>query len=289
MGASMRTPQDIAVSGVGLFSAQPSRIVLRPAHTQSGIRFFHPHIPSGVPAQISNLRIASGPLGGRNTVIGDGSMSIATVEHLISALAGLGIWNTDIVIDSEELPILDGSALGFVEALRGSTPSSAAALTLPRAVRVEDAATGAWIEARPARAISYRYELRYPSGSGLADQDFEWNGDRAKYAAEIAPARTFSLEREARAMKAAGLFPHLTPRDMLVIAPDGRAIDNTLRFPDEPARHKLLDLIGDLALLGGPLVAEVVAHKSSHALTHELCRRIASERCADRPGRTLGA
>ena len=272
----MNTPHDITVSGLGLFSARPSQVLIRRSPPKRGIRFLHPNTSVAVPALISHQQAAKGPLGGRNTVIGEGSFSIATVEHLLSALAGLGIWNADIVPQAGELPILDGSSLGFVEALRTESPSPATPLRLTRTIRVEDAATGAWIEARPASLIRYRYELRYPPESGIPDQDFEWSGDAARYAAEIAPARTFSLEREARAMQAAGLFPHLTPREMLVIAPDGRAIDNALRFSDEPARHKLLDLIGDLALLGGPLVAEVVAHKSSHALTHELSRRIAA-------------
>jgi len=274
----MGTPPEITVSGFGLFSAQPARIDVRRSSGPTGIRFVHPPTAGVVPASIAHQQPSGGPLGGRNTVIGDGRFSVATVEHLLSALAGLGIWHADVVTDAGELPILDGSAAGFVAALRAarfsSQPPSEIRLTHP--VRVEDAVTGAWIEARPANRLRYRYELLYPPGVGIPEQSFEWNGDPDRYATEIAPARTFSLEREALAMKAAGLFPHLTPRDMLVIAPDGRAIDNSLHFPDEPARHKLLDLIGDLALLGGPLIAEVTAHKSSHALTHDLCRRIAA-------------
>ncbi|MGH7244891.1 MAG: UDP-3-O-acyl-N-acetylglucosamine deacetylase [Phycisphaerales bacterium] len=274
----MSTQPEIAVSGFGLFSARPSRVVFRSAAGPTGIRFVHASNSRVVPALIANQRAASGPLGGRNTVIGDSDFTIATVEHLLSALAGLNVWHIDIATEPGELPILDGSAAGFVQTLRDAAliSPSPRAIRLAETIRVEDSPSGAWIEARPSNQVKYRYELFYPPGSGIPEQSFEWNGDRDQYATEIAPARTFSLEREALAMKTAGLFPHLTPRDMLVIAPDGRAIDNALRFADEPARHKLLDLIGDLALLGGPLVAEVTAHKSSHALTHELCRRIAA-------------
>lgn len=276
----MSTPPEIAVSGVGLFTARPSRVAVRRASEPTGIRFVHPSSSRVIPALIAHQQPAHGPLGGRNTVLGDEHFSVATVEHLLSALAGLGVWHADIIVDACELPILDGSAAGFVSSLRGRqiSPHSAHAIHLTQTVRVEDESSGAWIEAHPASRIRYRYQLRYPPGAGIPEQSFEWEGDPDRYATEIAPARTFSLEREALAMKAAGLFPHLTPRDMLVIAPDGRAIDNSLRFADEPVRHKLLDLIGDLALLGGPLIAEVTAHKSSHALTHELCRRIAALR-----------
>lgn len=276
----MSTPPEIAFSGPGLFSSRPAKVVVRPAVEATGIRFIHSSASHVVPALIAHQRPAHGPLGGRNTIVGDERFSVATVEHLLSALAGLGRWHADVVIDGGELPILDGSAAPFAAGLQeASFPSASAnAIHLRALVRVEHSETGAWIEARPADQLRYRYELRYPPGTGIPEQSFEWSGDARDYATEIAPARTFSLEREAFAMKAAGLFPHLTPRDMLVIAPDGRAIDNTLRFADEPARHKLLDLIGDLALLGGPLIAEVTAHKSSHALTHELCRRIAAER-----------
>lgn len=264
---------EIAVSGPSLFAAAPCRVVLHPADGQ-GI-FFEDTKGTRAPALIDHVVAATGPLGGRNTVLAREDFSIATVEHLLSALAGLGIWNARCVVDAGELPILDGSALAFAQAASRLARSVPAPITLSRALRVEDA-SGAWIEASPADAIEYRYELRYPAGSGLPDQDFVWRGDSAAYLEAIAPARTFSLEREAIAMKQAGLFPHLTAKDMLVIAPDGEAIENRLRFPDEPVRHKLLDLIGDLALLGRPLRARVVAHKSSHALTHQLCRAIAS-------------
>lgn len=265
----------VQFAGVGLFSAQPVRIAIALGES-GGIRFFRDGVKSPIRAVVANVVGAQGPLGGRNTILKSDDGSCATIEHLMSALAGLGIWSADVRIDADELPILDGSAAGFVEQLLRlpRARSNGKTITLENIVRVEDARTGAWIEARPSSGIHYRYELSYPSGSGIGDQAVEWNGNAETYAKEIAPARTYSLEREALAMKAAGLFPHLTARDMLVIAPSGEAIENTLRFPDEPARHKLLDLIGDLALLGGPLQAEVVAYKSSHALAHELCRRI---------------
>ncbi len=277
----MTAQDEMTFSGVGLFSARPSTVSIR--LVGPGIMLVQS--ASGrdveIPAAITNVRPARGPLGGRSTNLEAGGARVSTVEHLLSALAGLGIWKARARVSDEEVPIGDGSAIPFVGAIESLRPArDAEPVRLRGVVRVEDAANDAWIEARPAAGPHprYRFELSYPAGSGIPDQAFEWNGSRETYIREIAPARTYCLESEAIAMRGAGLFRHLTPRDMLVIAPSGDPIDNTFRFPDEPVRHKLLDLIGDLALLGGPLIADVVAHKSSHALTHELCRRIAAER-----------
>jgi UDP-3-O-acyl-N-acetylglucosamine deacetylase len=300
------------ITGRGLFTGREASIAFAPA---SGVAFTVAGRP--IAAHVSQVVPASGPLGGRSTNIQHAGASALTIEHALSALAGLNIWDaavtlraTDDVGGTVEVPILDGSALDFVRAIdalglvcassdaeadessrkprigqeedkkaeptprpppsgRGSRASR-----LRRSIRVDDPKTGAFIEAAPSETLRYRYELSYPPGSGIGDQAAEWSGDAAEYRREIAPARTFCLEREAQAMRAAGLFTHLTPRDMLVIAPDGRPIDNELRFGNEPARHKLLDLIGDLALLGGRLIADVRAVRSGHALTHEFCRRV---------------
>lgn len=208
---------------------------------------------------------------------------IATVEHMLGALAGLNVWHAWIVLSGPEVPILDGSALPFVDAILPSLaplPAShaTAPLVLRKTITVEH--QGATITASPpppGHELSYTYELDYGPSSPLKPHAATWNGDAATFTREIAPARTFSLEHEAKMARAAGLFAHLSPREMLVIGSDGRPIDNAWRFEHEPARHKLLDLIGDLALLGRPLHATVVARKSGHALTHELVRKILAQ------------
>lgn len=278
------TPSE-AITGRGLFTGRESSITITPTRA-GGIVFA---VPSQigeyfVPATIDAVLPATGPLGGRSTNVGGVIATVHTIEHVMAALAGTSVWHAIVRLTAPstesgepfEIPIMDGSAKDFAEAipaLAGEFPIG----TLQEVVRVEDPATGAFIEARPSDRLRYRYELSYPSGSGIDDQHAEWDGDSEQFRREIAPARTFCLEREALAMRAAGLFTHLSPRDMLVIAPDGRPIDNAFRFPNEPARHKLLDLIGDLALLGGRLIADVRAVRSGHALTHEFCRRLMGE------------
>jgi UDP-3-O-acyl-N-acetylglucosamine deacetylase len=133
------------------------------------------------------------------------------------------------------------------------------------------------ISPRRAPGCSYTYELDYgpptPGVFALGQQRATWDGSATQYASEVAPARTYCLEQEAMVMRSMGLFAHLTPREMLVLGTSG-PIDNALRFDDEPARHKLLDLIGDLALIGAPLQADVVATRSGHALAHEAARAV---------------
>jgi UDP-3-O-[3-hydroxymyristoyl] N-acetylglucosamine deacetylase len=198
----------------------------------------------------------------------------ATVEHVMSALAGLGIWNAVIVMDGPEVPILDGSAKPWVDVLASVLKQgpAVAPITLARPVEVRDA--DASITATPADIISYTYNLDYGPASPLKPHSATWRGDADDFAANIALARTFSLRPEAQAAQKMGLFNHLSPRDMLVIGDDGHPMDNAWRMENEPARHKLLDLIGDLALLRRPVIANVVATKSGHRLTHEFCRAV---------------
>lgn len=214
----------------------------------------------------------------------------ATVEHALSALAGMHIWDATIVLEGDEVPIDDGSALAFVAAARAALldPSHSrapfdptgplpSALILREAITVGDPAAAhvrAWPVA-PGDIPTRTYDLDFGPGAPIAPTRVTWRMDADEYARAVAPARTFSLAHEAAAARAAGLFAHLTPAQMLVIGPGGTPIDNTFRMPDEPARHKLLDLLGDLALLGRPLHAHVHAVRSGHAMAHALVRALA--------------
>jgi UDP-3-O-[3-hydroxymyristoyl] N-acetylglucosamine deacetylase len=293
-------------------------------------------------------------LPGRCTIVGDRAarVGVATVEHVLSALAGLGVRDALVEVDGPEVPIFDGSARPFVEMImatadaeprsRGVTQSRGegdAAPThtsqrddRPRApgsasnaeCRMPDAvpaSTGDWLLPTASLSVSdasgariditpcaphdtpiYAYTLDYsghpdprvrgalPARTAACPAPHASPAARDFYAARVAPARTFCLASEARAMQQAGLFAGLTPRDMLVLDDGtGEPIDNAFRPgladgalarqpdgspPFEPAAHKLLDLIGDLALLGAPLHAHVHAFRGGHALTHEACRAV---------------
>ena len=275
--------REARVSGIGLFTAKPATLTIAPAPPGSGLAAMLG--AERVPLTVAHL--APKPLipifervPPRHTCIASGAASLATVEHILSALVGLGITDATIACDGPEVPILDGSASPFVRAIidAGTVdhgPIEELVVTEP--ITVDDGSGGV-IEVKPraARGCSFTYHLQYPPGAPIPSQSASWGGPSDAYITDIAPARTYSLEQEAVQMRALGLFTHLTPRDMLVIGAGG-PIDNTLRFPDEPARHKLLDLIGDIALASGgrPIRADIVATRSGHALAHEAARRVA--------------
>ncbi len=284
---NQRTLAGIArVDGIGLFSGKPASVVMHPAPTGHGIALRRADVPAApvIPARVEHL--VARP---RRTALGVGGSTIETVEHVLSALAGLGIDNALIEVSGPEVPMGDGSALPFVEAICrvGITDQAVprALLRVPQALSVQEgAATIHYSPPAPATSsgtgqLELTYVLDYDGTPGppgaLLRQSFTCNVDARKYIEEIAPARTFSTKAEAEAAARAGLFSHVSPRDMLVIGPEG-PVDNTLRFPDEPARHKLLDLLGDLLLAGGPIEGRIVAVRSGHALNQSMARAIAA-------------
>lgn len=270
-----------AISGTGLFSAQPATIVIAPAEPASGIVFTlnGKAIPAHIGALSSRpVHPVFAQLKPRCTSIGDEGGTIATIEHVLSALAGLGV--TDAVVDVRgesphtEIPIMDGSAKPFANACLDAGLSALSEpiepITVRERIEVRDGDASIVIEASD--TPRYAYSIEYP-GTPIGSHTAEWDGNRASYIGSVAPARTFSLEHEANQMQSAGLFTHLSPRDMLVIGENG-PIENEYRVDHECARHKLLDLIGDLALVGAPLLARVSAVRSGHALAHEAARAI---------------
>ena len=208
------------------------------------------------------------------------------MEHLLSALAGMGITDAVIEVTDAELPIGDGSALLWTDAI-----ATAGVVELPGEagmVRVERPMTlgerGGTIDVFPwdgqgVPGCEYVYRLDYGPASPVPAHEAQFFvplvGDGAGYVREVAPARTFSTQAEAEAARAMGMFAQFTPKDLLVIGPNG-PVDNALRFATEPAMHKVLDMIGDVSLCGLRVVGRIVATRSGHALNHELARALAS-------------
>jgi UDP-3-O-acyl-N-acetylglucosamine deacetylase len=272
------------IRGLGLFTGEPGAVTILPARAgEWGVRFRRVDLPGRpeIPAVAGSLGPPPGRIPGRNTTLRAGERAAAiTVEHILSALAGCGVTDATVELEGDEVPIADGSAAVFGAAIGQAGLEAREGGPGPMVIRrpVEVRSGEATITARPGsgEGCLYRYELDYGPASPIAPQAAEVRivpGGGPEYATGVAPARTFCLKEEAEAMRAAGLFGHLSPREMLVIGPQG-PVENAYRLESEPARHKLLDLIGDLMLAGGPMRGEIVARRAGHALNHEMARAL---------------
>lgn len=281
-----RTLRAVAVvTGRGYWSGRENRVEFRPAPVGSGIVFLRGDLdpPAAVSGTVAMVAEAH-----HRTRLVDGPASVHLVEHAMSALAGLGVDNCTVAVTAEELPGLDGSSRPFVEAIdaAGTVTQEAPALPLvvERVTRVGDASS--WIEAGPPRCagLSIEYCLDYGPGP-IGRQHLEVHVTPGTYRSEIAAARTFLSLGDAARLRDAGLGLSVAPGDLVLFGPDG-PVGTSLRWPDECVRHKILDAVGDLALLGSPLHAHVRAHKSGHALNAELVRALLAGVAARRLGRT---
>jgi len=267
------------LEGRGLFSGQPSRLRFVPAPVNTGIVFVRKDTPqpTQIAADISNVANRA-----RRSSLQNGTVSIETIEHVLAAVWGLGLDNVQIELTGEETPSTDGSPLPFVQALQQAgirdqdADQKVFVVDEPVAVSQGDAMLAAL--PGPTDCLDILYDLDYSDVPSIGRQVYGFRLDKDDFASKLAPARTFSLRQEAEQFQAQGIGLHLTTKDVLVIAPDG-PVDNELRFEDELVRHKVADLVGDLALLGRRLRGRIVAYKSGHELNHRLVRALA-ERAA---------
>ena len=260
------------VTGKGLMLGREATLTIMPAPPDHGIVFERTDLerPVIIPALVSSVIPNA-----RRTTLKAGDVTIETVEHCMSALRGLSIDNVLLKLHGPELPCGDGSALPFVDAIRAAGIAEQDAprrmFKLMETVSVEEGdASIAAIPADSPGGMRLMYDLDYgANATRIPHQAWSFDPARDDYVAEVAPARTFSLKEEAEALWQAGLCRHLTPRDVLVIGDEG-PIQNEYRFPDEPVRHKMLDAIGDLALVGTIVECQVVANRSGHGLNRQL-------------------
>jgi UDP-3-O-[3-hydroxymyristoyl] N-acetylglucosamine deacetylase len=214
-----------------------------------------------------------------STELGKAGATVRTVEHLLAALAGSGVEDARLEIDGPEVPLLDGSAKEWVEAIAkvgitSSSPhSSHPPHPLPRPLWSQEG--DAFVAALPAPATRFTYGIEFPY-SAIGNQWYSWNPAAESFATAIAPARTFGFAEQVEQLRQAGLIQGGSLENALVC--DGQGwLNPPLRFPDEPVRHKLLDLIGDLSLLGTIPQAHFLAYKASHKLHAQLARAIERE------------
>ncbi|MEQ8787880.1 MAG: UDP-3-O-acyl-N-acetylglucosamine deacetylase [Pirellulaceae bacterium] len=264
------------VLGFGYWSSQDVRVQFRPAAENTGIVFVRDDLSPArrIPANIEN-RIETPR---RTTLAADGAV-VEMVEHIMAALWGLSIDNCEVHVDACEMPGCDGSSQAYVDALRGAEIVEQDALRRQLIVTDTTRVGGddAWVSASPARdGLHIKYRLDYGNHTPIGRQTINLTVTPESFVAELARARTFVLRQEAEWLREQGLGVRATYQDLLVFGEEG-PLDNELRFQDECVRHKTLDLVGDLALAGCPVVGQITAHRSGHRLNAELVRALLSE------------
>lgn len=258
----------------------------RPAPVDTGLVFVRDDLerPRRIPVHV-NHRVE---MPRRTSLVHDGA-TVEMVEHVVAALNGLGVNNCEIAVDGCEMPGCDGSSLPFVEAILAagivSQEAEQARILVTESVRVGNEES--WVEARPAKgnaSLSVLYKLDYGPNTPIGKQSIDLAVTHESFRTELAPARTFILEEEAKWLRERGLGLRVTNKDLLVFGQEGLQ-DNELRFENECVRHKALDLVGDLALAGCELVGQFIAYRSGHRLNAELVKVLLAEGLKQNPRR----
>ncbi|MEO8033648.1 MAG: UDP-3-O-acyl-N-acetylglucosamine deacetylase [Acidobacteriota bacterium] len=261
---------NVSITGIGLHSGIYTKVELHPASAGSGITF--------VRADLHGLRIpalqASTTALDYATTVGKDDVSVGTVEHLLSSIMACGITDLDIHIDGPEVPIVDGSALPFMHLIDAAgvreLDADVPVLRIQHPIEVVDGDKS--IRITPSNRLILKYKIDFNHRSiGRQSMHFDFHHD--SFLKKIAPARTFGFMRDVEKMRAAGLARGGSVENCIVLDDQG-VVNGPLRFRDEFVRHKILDLLGDLALIGRPIVGEITANRAGHALHSRFVEKI---------------
>ena len=273
--------KNISLSGVGLHSGARVELTLRPAAADTGVVFRRVDLPQPVDIPVSAEAVTDTRLA--STISKDGA-KVLTVEHLMSALAGLGIDNCYVDISAEEVPILDGSSASFVYLLQSAgvvlqpAPKRFIRVLKPIEVREGEGRNLKWARLEPYHGYKLGFEIEFSHPAvNATGQRVTFDYGTHEYARDIARARTFGFTRDVEMMRAnglalgGGLDNAIVMDDVKVLNADG------LRFNDEFVKHKILDAMGDLYLLGKPMLASYTAYRSGHAMNNQLLRALLAQ------------
>src|SRR4051794_27419263 len=261
---------NVSITGIGLHSGIYTRVALQPAPAGNGINF--------VRADLDGLRIpalqASTTALDYATTVGKDDVAVGTVEHLLSAIMACGITDVDILIDGPEVPIVDGSALPFMHLIDAAGVRELAAevpvLRIKEPIEIVEGDKSIRLTPANRLVLKYRIDFDHPI---IGKEYFHFDFEHDNFLRKIAPARTFGFMRDVEKLRAAGLARGGSVENCIVLD-DGGVMNGPLRFRDEFVRHKVLDLIGDLALIGRPVVGEITAYKAGHALHSKFVEQI---------------
>ncbi len=263
---------EIGCNSIGLHSGRKIGMVIKPAGVDEGIVFVRRDLPGNnrIKADVHNVRDTT-----LATTLGLNGVTISTVEHLMSAFSGMGVDNAVVEVNAPEVPIMDGSSRPFVELLKSVGThvqgKCKRLIVIKKKVSVAEGESTAMLLPSPEFRITYKIEFNHPS---IGIQSYDMKLSDVSYAEEICAARTFGFLKDVEYLQAKGLALGGSLRNAVVL--DEHRIINKggLRFPDEFVKHKILDAIGDLSLLGIPIIGHFVAFKSGHRLNNLLLKEL---------------
>ena len=271
MDCQRTTTKPVGCRGVGLHTGSPVSLTLHPAPVDHGVVFRV--MPERVDIPVRPEALINGQYA---TTIGAGGLELQTVEHLLAATRSLGVDNLLVEVDAHELPAMDGSAAPFVSLLYTAElreqPAPRRPLHVTELVRVGDESRWIQIAPGPELRVSYTLDLDHPA---VGVQVVTIEPTESRFVGEIAAARTYGFLRDLNLLRQQGLARGGSLDNAVVVGEEG-VLNGSLRFRDEFVRHKILDLLGDLALLGRPVIGHVVARNAGHTLHHRLVREIAA-------------
>lgn len=270
----------VSATGVGLHSGQKVKLTLRPAAPDTGIIFHRSDLPDAPAIKAEAQAVSDTRL---STTIGSGEVRIATIEHLMSALAGLGIDNLFIDLSASEVPIMDGSAGPFIFLLQSAgiaeQPAAKKYIRVRKSILVEE--DDKWVRFDPHHGFKIDFKIDFPhpafnSAPNSVTVDFA----RTSYVKEVARARTFGFMQDVETLRGQGLALGGSLENAIVM--DGYRVLNSdgLRYDDELVKHKVLDAVGDLYILGHPLIGAFSGYRSGHALNNRLVRALLADEAA---------
>lgn len=269
----------VSATGVGLHSGQKVKLTLRPAAPDTGIVFRRSDLPDTPAIKAEAHAVSETRL---STTIGSGEVRVATIEHLMSALAGLGIDNLYVDLSASEVPIMDGSAGPFIFLLQSAgiaeQPAAKKYIRVRKSVLVED--DDKWVRFDPHHGFKIDFKIDFPHPAFNSAPSVTVDFARTSYVKEVARARTFGFMQDVEALRSQGLALGGSLDNAIVM--DGYRVLNSdgLRYDDELVKHKVLDAVGDLYILGHPLIGAFSAYRSGHALNNRLVRALLADESA---------
>lgn len=271
---TINTP--ISCGGIGLHTGKRANLTLKPAESDYGIRFVRVDLPGMPVIEAKNSQVVDTRLA---TSLGLNGYRVYTVEHLLSALAGMGIDNASIEIDSSEVPIMDGSAAHFTSLLQGAglkaQKNRKKFIKINRPVTAQEGDKYIRLLPDDEFKVSYTIEFDHPL---LQNQFYTLVVKNKTFLEEISRARTFGFLKDVETLKQNGFAKGGSLENAVVIDNQGVLNEEGLRYKDEFVRHKILDLIGDLSLVGKPILGHIIAYKSGHTLNFALIKKLLSEK-----------